>query len=106
DEIYSYSVDKLNWTDEYILAGAKSLSTKKYSYMIIDRETGEKEGYEYEKEFKKGKEEKGIDVEVKNKKYFDWYQALLEKSRSAFNRTCSIRFSLKSDLNYFAILVG
>lgn len=73
DEIYSYSVDKLNWTDEYILAGAKSLSTKKYSYMILDRETGEKEGYANEKEFKKGKEEKGIDVEVKNKKYFDWY---------------------------------
>lgn len=73
DEIYSYSVDKLNWTDEYILVGAKSLSTKKYSYMILDRETGEKEGYANKKEFKKGKEEKGIDVEVKNKKYFDWY---------------------------------
>lgn len=73
DEIYSYSVDKLNWTNKYILVGAKSLSTKKYSYMILDRETGETEGYANEKEFERGKIEKGIDVEVKNKKYFDWY---------------------------------
>lgn len=73
DEVYSQSVDKLNWTDDYILVGAQSESTGKYSFMILDRVTGEAEGYANEEKFELGKEEKGIDVEVLDKKYFDWH---------------------------------
>ncbi|HLQ83928.1 MAG TPA: hypothetical protein VK121_08855 [Pseudogracilibacillus sp.] len=73
DEIYSHSVDKLNWTEDFILVGAESESTGNFSYMILDRETGDTEGYANEDEFEKGKEEKRIDVDVLDKKYFDWY---------------------------------
>lgn len=73
DEVYSISVDKLNWTDDYILAGAQSKTTGNYSYMILDRATGETEGYANDKKFERGKEEKGIDIEVLDKKYFDWH---------------------------------
>ena len=73
DEIYSISVDKLNWTDDYILAGAQSKTTGNYSYLILDRATGETEGYANDEEFEKGKEEKGIDIEVLDKRYFDWH---------------------------------
>ena len=73
DEVYSYSVDKLNWTDDYILVGAHSESSGEYSYMILDKATREKEGYANEEQFEEGKAAKGIDIEVLDKKYFDWH---------------------------------
>jgi len=73
DEVYSQSVDKLNWTDEFILVGAQSETSGKYSYMILDRATREVEGYTDEEAFDKGREEKGIEADVLDKKYFDWY---------------------------------
>lgn len=41
--------------------------------MILDRATREKEGYANEELFEEGKAAKGIDIEVLDKKYFDWY---------------------------------
>ena len=73
DEVFNHSVDKLNWTEDYILVGSKSRATRKYSYMILNRQTTEFERFANDKEFKRAKEEKGIDLEVLNKKYFDWY---------------------------------
>lgn len=73
DQVYSYSVDKLNFTDKYILVGAQSDSTGDYSYMILDIETGKTTGYANIEEFEIGKKEEGLDIELLDKKCFDWY---------------------------------
>ena len=73
DEVFNHSVDKLNWTEDYILVGSKSRATRNYSYMILDRQTTETERYLNDEEFEKAKDAKGIEADLLNKKYFDWY---------------------------------
>jgi len=75
DEVFNHSVDKLNWTEDYILIGSKSRATRNYSYMILDRQTTETERYlnDEDEEFEKAKDAKGIEADLLNKKYFDWY---------------------------------
>lgn len=72
DEVFSIAVDKLNWDDNYIMVSAVGHNGNS-SYQIINRDTLERDGYANEEEFEQGKQEKGITVDLKEKKYFDWH---------------------------------
>lgn len=71
-ETLSQTVNRLNWNDEYLIISAKG-SKGNESFMIINRTTNQKQGYPNKKEFEAAKEEKGLNLSLKNKKAFDWY---------------------------------
>lgn len=72
EKILSQAVDRLNWNEDYIIASAKG-SNGEDTFMIVQRDTVERTGYANKKDFEKGKEEKGIEISLKNKRAFDWY---------------------------------
>lgn len=73
---YTDALHMVNWNEHYIVASCRvdqlSSSSQLY-YLIVDRDTQDVERYDSIGAFEEGKNEKNIDIELKEKQEFDWY---------------------------------
>lgn len=73
---YTDALHMVNWNEHYIVASCRvdqlSSSSKLY-YLIVDRDTQDVEHYDSISAFEEAKNEKNIDIELKEKQEFDWY---------------------------------
>lgn|SRR5699024_7817520 len=72
--VFTDRLVKVNWDDRYIIGSyLVELNSKELEYLIVEKETREVTTYSSLKEFRQEKKEKGIELELKSKREFDWF---------------------------------